>query len=479
VHVNLITGSAPHDRSPRVFDSAASRADPEVLAQLEAGVEDADLAAPPVVLPDFHHKSSMEMPSSIAVATRGSIRPTLSSSSLNCGMAFMTLDTERPGRAAIVEFYRRVRERYPFPRSNRRELSADDVVRCAVEGGFFAVERFGVDPAELDRVEEGSRLDLDRFGGQERVRRELPWTVVQLSRMRFGGVGPSNHFIELQEVEEVLDPAAAARLGVEQGQVTLQYHCGGGVLPGELGALFGRRKRFPKPLHAQMAALKPLHHLATARSIAELRLRLNLYFTRGCPPVPRDSREGERLLLANAIAMNYGFAFRLATYAALRAFAAETLGARGTHLIVDSPHNSIYEEEVDGEFAVVHRHNACRAYPAAKMAAHPVFSHTGQPLLLPGTNRTSSYLCVAGESASASLHSACHGAGTVIDDFADRGLSGPDPLGRRTLKFSYRDSAPDEVPQLDDEGINEALGILVRNGLARPVARLRPFAVLN
>jgi tRNA-splicing ligase RtcB (3'-phosphate/5'-hydroxy nucleic acid ligase) len=479
VQVNLITGNAPRDPSPRVFDSAESRADPKVLAQLQAGVDDADLIAPPVVLPDFHHKSSMEMPSSIAIATNGTIRPTLTSSSLNCGMALMTLDTERPPPAAIVDFYRRVRERYPFPRSSRRELTASEVVRCAVEGGYFAVDRSGVDPGELHRVEEGGRLGVDRFGGQERVRREMPWTVVQLSRMRFGGVGPSNHFIELQEVEEIFDPAAAARLGVEQGQVTLQYHCGGGVLPGELGALFGRRKRFPKPLRAQMAVQKPLHHLATARSFAELKLRLALYFSKGCPPVPREGREGERLLLANAAAMNYGFAYRLTTYAALRALAAEALGVRGTHLIVDSPHNSIYEEEVDGQLAIMHRHNACRAYPAAKMAGHPVFADTGQPLLLPGTNRTSSYLCVAGQAASMSLYSACHGAGTVIDDFAARGLSGPDPRGRRTLKFSYRDSAPDEVPHLDDRGVDEALGILARNGLARPVARLRPFAVLN
>ena len=56
---------------------------------------------PAVVLPDFHHKSNMEMPSSIAVATRETIRPALSSSSLNCGMALIALDMERPSEAAI------------------------------------------------------------------------------------------------------------------------------------------------------------------------------------------------------------------------------------------------------------------------------------------------------------------------------------------------------------------------------------------
>src|SRR5207245_2231249 len=165
--------------------------------------------------------------------------------------------------------------------------------------------RCGIDPAELDRVEAQIRLDLEPYGGAQRLRRELPWLVVQLARLRFGTVGPSNHFVELQEVEEILDPVVASRLGVHQGQVTLQYHAGGGA------------------------------------------------------------REG--------------------------------FGGDGPQLVVDSPHNSIYEEEVRGAPAVVHRHNSCRAFPASKMVGHPVFADTGQPVLLPGSHRTSSYLCVAAE----------------------------------------------------------------------------------
>jgi tRNA-splicing ligase RtcB len=259
----------------------------------------------------------------------------------------------------------------------------------------------------------------------------------------------------------------------------LQYHAGGGSLPGELGVLFGRRRRYSRPVRLQMAIQKPLYHLARARSLEELRLRWSLYFRRQFPPVDRGTPEGERLLLANAMAMNYGFAFRLATYAVLRRLADEAFGGAGSRLVVDSPHNSIYEEEVGGEVALVHRHNACRAYPASKMTDHPVFGRTGQPILLPGTNRTSSYLCVASEGASGSLYSACHGAGTMIEDFAGRGLSGVDPRGRRTLRFKYSDAAPETVPHYDDRGIDEALGILQRAGIVRPVARLRPFAVLT
>lgn len=464
---------------PRIFASADSPAAPEVLERLRQNVAGADLAAPPVVLPDFHHKRSMEMPSSVAVATLETIRPTLTSASVNCGMALIAFDAEPPAERGIAEFYRRVRTEYPYPTTYRRDLSAADVVGCALDGGRFAVERFGVDPAELARVEEQGRLDLDRYGGGDRLRRELPGLAVQLARLRFGTVGPSNHFVELQRVEEVYDEAAAGLLGVRAGQVTLQYHAGGGVLTGEIGALFGKRQHSPRALRAAMAVQKPLFHLATARSLAQLRERLALYFADGCPPVPRASDEGRRLLLANAAAMNYGFAFRLASYAVLRRLAASMLGGAAGSLVVDSPHNSIYEEEVAGELAVVHRHNSCRAYPAERMAGHPVFGRTGQPVLLPGTNRTSSYLCVAGPAAADSLYSACHGAGTIIADFAARGRSGPDPLGRSTLRFRYDDAPPARVPHLDDRGVDEALNILRRHRLVRPVARLRPFAVLN
>ena len=202
--------------------------------------------------------------------------------------------------------------------------------------------------------------------------------------------------MELQRVEEVLDPERATALGVAEGQLTLQYHGGGGVLAGELGRLFFRRKDYPRQIKAVNAALKPWFHLRTARSYAQLRERLHLYFTDGCEPLALDSDEGQRLMLANAAAMNYGFAFRIATYATLRRLAAECFGGATGRLVVDSPHNSIYEEDVAGTDAVVHRHNSCRAFPAERMRPGTTFASTGQAVLLPGTHRTSSYLAVAG-----------------------------------------------------------------------------------
>jgi tRNA-splicing ligase RtcB (3'-phosphate/5'-hydroxy nucleic acid ligase) len=463
----------------RVFDSPDAPVDPIALSVLEGGVNDADLAAPAVALPDFHLKDDKEMPSSIAVATHETIRPTLTCCSLNCGMALVGLDIERPGPRAIAAFYDRVRERLPFPPTYRRDLTADEVVRFAAEGAPFAAERFDLDPDIVGRIEEGGRLDTGPYGGAERVRRELPWLVKELSRIRFATIGPSNHFIELQQVEEIQDEESAALLGLEVGQLTVQYHGGGGTLPGQLGVLFGARKRFTRPLRVEMSIQKPLYHFARARSLAELRRRRSLYFSGGFPPVDRDSVEGDRLMLANVMAMNYGFAFRLATYAILTSLAEQTLGSLAPRLVVDSPHNSIYEENVDGRQVVVHRHNAARAYPASRMQHHPVFGKIGQPLLLPGTSRTSSYLCVAGEGAAGSLYSASHGAGSTVKHFAAAGLSGRDASGRSTLRFAYDGRPPTEVEQLDDRGIDDTLDLLRVHDIVRPVARLRPLAVLN
>jgi tRNA-splicing ligase RtcB (3'-phosphate/5'-hydroxy nucleic acid ligase) len=463
---------------PTIFDSRDHPARQDSLALLATGIENIDLAAPAVVLPDFYHKRLMEMPSSIAVATKHTIRPVFTSAALNCGMALVGLDIEKPDASAIRHFYEELRATYPYPPTNQPVLTADEVVRCAAEGAGFAVDRYGLDPSELDRIEEGGCLSVEPYGGVPRVWRELSWMAIQLSRLRFGTVGPSTHFVELQEVEEVLDPDAAAKLGVKLGQITLQYHGGDGVLNIQMGARFGRRLAASKPVRAVMSVQKPMYQLASARSARQLRERMSLYFSGGCPPVPREGPEGERLMLANAMAMNYGFAYRQATYASLRRLAKRWLGA-SMSTIVDSPHNTIYDEEVDGEPAIVHRHNSARAFPASKMRGHPVFGETGMPLLLPGTNRTSSYLCVAAEGARSSLYSASHGTGSIITDFARRGLSAADPAGHTTTRFGYKDSAAIEVPHLDDNGVNEGLRILVANRLVRPVARLRPFAVLN
>ena len=107
------------EASVRVFDNEDAPADPVALAHLRNELNDADLAAPPIVLPDFHHKRNVEMPSSIAIATRETIRPTLTSAAVNCGMALMAFETDQPSDRALAAFFDSVRKRLPYPAGNQ------------------------------------------------------------------------------------------------------------------------------------------------------------------------------------------------------------------------------------------------------------------------------------------------------------------------------------------------------------------------
>ncbi|HSS94977.1 MAG TPA: hypothetical protein VLR46_13450, partial [Candidatus Dormibacteraeota bacterium] len=138
-----IPAGSPWHLQPRIFDSDDHPVRLDSLALLNQGIRNADLAAQPAVLPDFYHKKLMEMPSSIAVATRETIEPTFTSAALNCGMALVGLDIDKPHETAIRRFYDDVRTTYPYPPKYRAVLTADEVVRCAVEGAAFAVDRYG------------------------------------------------------------------------------------------------------------------------------------------------------------------------------------------------------------------------------------------------------------------------------------------------------------------------------------------------
>ena len=288
------------------------------------------------------------------------------------------------------------------------------MVKAVRDGSEFSVDRWDAPADDLERIEEGGRIDLERYGGIDRLRSELPGVAFQLARYRFGTVGPSNHFVELQRVEEILDPERAAQARGDRGPADHPV------------------PRWRRGVHRRdRAALLPPQGLpapdqggergAEALVPPALRPVLRRSSRRGSACTsptaarhsPLASDEGQRLMLATAAAMNYGFAFRTATYAALRRIAADSFGGATGRLVVDSPHNSIYEEPVGNRTGVVHRHNSCRAFPAELMAPGTTFADTGQAVLLPGTHRTSSYLAVAGDRAATSLYSACHGAGTV------------------------------------------------------------------
>lgn len=460
----------------RIIGEGRHPVDPAPLAHLQAIAQrDGLLAAEPVILPDFHHKRAQEMPSSVAVATRNHLVPHFTASSVNCGMALLSTGLHRDDLSPrlLDAFMHEVKQRAPFPMPRRPLLTRAEVYRAAREGASFALERYGLDPGELAAIEHRGRVELEEGTDDRLLQRFAPRLSAEASRFRFGGVGPGNHFIEVQVCSEIVDPTVAAQMGVHEGMVVVEYHGGGGVWAGEMGRLFVPRRKSSLPRRLRTGVMKAALHATT--SPADLRQRAHLYFRNLQHAVDIDSTEGRRLWMSYCTAMNYGFAYRIASYQVIRESLTASWGAPvPTRLVYDSPHNAIYREQVDGLPALVHRHNAARALGPGRLADHPL----GQPILVPGTNRTSSYLCVGAPGSRASLDSACHGAGTLVDAAVRAGTDGTAP-DRVTRRYDYASATVREVPHVGDAGVALAVDILRDEGILRPVARFTPVAGLT
>src|SRR5262249_43958437 len=135
-------------------------------------------------------------------------------------------------------------------------------------------------------------------------------------------------------------------------------------------------------------------------------------------------------------------------------------------LVADLSHNTILRERIAGRDLWVHRHNAARIMAAGDLPDDHPYPAIGQPVMVPGTNRTSSFVVVGGKGAAASLHSVDHGAGRTVERFEQRGLlSRGDGV---TRQYTYGSPAPEELPHLSDEAVEEVMSVAAAAEIATP-----------
>ncbi len=131
------------------------------------------------------------------------------------------------------------------------ELSrlADQLYRD-IPAGVGEEGKLKLSPDELDRVmEQGAQWALDRGHGVKddlpyieehgRMAGAVPGSVSPLAKKRqrgeMGTLGSGNHYLEVQVVEKIYDPVAAAAFGLHQGQVVVSIHCGSRGLGHQIG----------------------------------------------------------------------------------------------------------------------------------------------------------------------------------------------------------------------------------------------------
>ena len=206
-----------------------------------------------------------------------------------------------------------------------------------------------------------------------------------------------------------------------------------------------------------------------------------------------DSQEGKDYLAAMRAAANFAFANRqLLANSARQAFEQVFAGkVRNFHLrqVYDIAHNmgKIETHTVEGrEVKVcVHRKGATRAFGPGTPGLPGEYLHTGQPVLVPGSMGTASWVLVGTEaSMERSWGSTCHGAGRVLSRTqAKKQVRGEDL--RRELEEDGIRVRAGSLPGLAEEApkaykdVDLVVETVVGAGIAKKVARLRPVAVIK
>jgi tRNA-splicing ligase RtcB len=342
------------------------------------------------------------------------------------------------------------------------KLKPGELDEVMENGARWALKRGFATEADLDRTEEGGCLagaDAGKVSARARER----------GRGQVGTLGAGNHFIEVDVVDRVQDETAARRLGLFPGQVVAQIHCGSRGLGHQVCTDYVNL--FQKAVR-QYGLTLPDRELV-------------------CAPV--GSPEGRDYLAAMQAAANYAFANRQVLAFHIRRSFEQVLAGRvkNHHLfqVYDIAHNmaKIESHTVGGRRLTlcVHRKGATRAFGPGSEVLPAAYRDIGQPVLVPGSMGTSSWVLVGTEGAmDQTFGSTCHGAGrTMSRHQAKRSVHGAglrEELEARGIhvRAGSLSGLAEEAPGAYKD-VDRVVEVVHGAGIARRVARLTPLAVIK
>jgi tRNA-splicing ligase RtcB len=419
-----------------------------------------------VVMPDMHQ--GYGFPIGGVAATRfpdGVISPGAIGYDINCGVRLLAsqieyeqVKGELDGLATALNHY------CPSGVGTKGHVRIDisELDKVCREGSHWAQKKGYATEADVRRTEECGRLE-----GADPA--QVSKKAKERGRAQIGTLGAGNHFIEVDIVEQVFDQLAADVMGLVEGNLVLQIHCGSRGFGHQICTDY---------VHDFQGAVRRYNIQLPDRELV-------------CAPL--DSPEGQNYLAAMRCAANYAFANRqvLAHYAR-RAFE-ETLAGKvhnwHLHQVYDIAHNmgKIETHEIEGKRikVCVHRKGATRAFGPGFEGLPEEYRKIGQPVLVPGSMGTSSWVLVGTEgSMQRSFGSSCHGAGRVMSrSKAKKTVWGEDLKSKLEsngihIRAGSMAGLAEEAPQAYKD-VDAVVDTVSGAGIARKVARLVPVAVVK
>ena len=340
------------------------------------------------------------------------------------------------------------------------KLEEGEIDKVLDNGAEWAVENGYGWPEDLEVLEEnGKMVDADSSIVSDKAKkRGIP---------QLGSLGSGNHFLEIQEVEEIFNEEVAEVFGLEKGMIVVMVHsgsrgCGHQVCSDYLRVMDKAYKKYKIQIDDRQLACAPL-----------------------------DSKEAQDYIQAMAAAANYAWANRQMMTHWIRETFEDVLGKSAkdmemdivydvAHNIVKMENHKVYNREED---LLVHRKGATRAFGPGREEVPEKYRAVGQPVLIPGTMGTASYVLHGTEKAmEETFGSTAHGAGRILsrskakkDYDADEITKDLESKGIRikaTSKHVIEEEAPGAYKDVDS-----VVRVSDSTGIAKLVAKLKPIAV--
>jgi tRNA-splicing ligase RtcB len=385
----------------------------------------------------------------------------------NCGVRILTSHFSHSELAPhILDLTNQINRDVPSGVGRGGRIVLDDKAMTRVlEGGakHLVSQGYGVQE-DLEHAEEGGCLagaDASLVSNQAKSR----------GRDQLGTLGSGNHFLEIQRVEKIFLPEIAKAFGLFENQITVMIHTGSRGLGHQVCTDYVRIMNAKIP---EWGIKLPDRELACA---------------------PLNSREGQNYFKAMAAAANFAWANRqMITHIVRKAWEKVLIGkgVSGNYelkLVYDVAHNiaKFEEHEINGKKIKVcmHRKGATRAFGPGRPELPKVYREIGQPVLIPGSMGTASYILVGtGQAMVESFGSTCHGSGRQMSRAeAKRRVSGAE-LKKEFEKMGIILRCPSISGLIEEapvayKDIDEIVEVVDRAGLAKRVAKLRPLAVVK
>jgi len=419
-----------------------------------------------VVLPDGHEGYGFPVGGVAAMdAEEGMISPGGVGYDINCGVRLLKTnlseDNVRPRlKDLVVDLFKSIPSGVGSKGAIR--LSPSQLDEVLVKGVSWAIDQGYGTSDDADVCEENGQIaNANPNKVSERARKR--------GSPQLGSLGSGNHFLEIQKVAEIHDEEAAKRMGIKKDSVTILIHCGSRGFGHQVCSDYLRiSEQVQKKYNIELAD----------RELA-------------C--VPNKSEEGESYREAMFSALNFAWSNRqMITHWTRKSFESifkQSESDLDMKLIYDVAHNiaKVEKHKIDGELksVVVHRKGATRAFPANRDEIPSKYRDLGQPVLVPGSMGTGSWILLGKEnSMNASFGSTAHGAGRMMSRSKARRNFTEDQVKKSLndkgifIKSLTRDGVVEETPEAYKD-VDSVVNVSHELGIATKVAKLVPIGVIK